>query len=54
MQGGADFTEREQPELLHRALTELIAFLRDPKVTEELVKKFSGKGIIVGRETSHK
>ena len=53
-EGGADLTEREQPELLHRALTELVAFLRDPKVTEELVKKFSGKGIIVGRKTSHK
>lgn len=51
--GGADLTEREQPELLHRALTELVAFLREPKVTEELVKKFSGKGIIVGRKTSH-
>jgi hypothetical protein len=53
-EGGADLTEREQPELLHQALTELVAFLRDQKVTEELVKKFSGKEIIVGRKTSHK
>lgn len=53
-EGGADLTEREKPELLHRALTELVAFLRDPKVTEELVKKFSGKGIVVGRKQSHK
>lgn len=53
-EGGANLTEREDPELLHQALTELVAFLRDPKVTEELVKRFSGKGIIVGRKTSHK
>ena len=53
-EGGADLTEREQPELLHQALTELVAFLRDPKVSEEAVKKFSGKGIVVGRKTSHK
>ena len=49
-EGGAPFTEREQPEILHRALTDLVAFLRDPKVIEELSKKFSGKGIKVGRK----
>ena len=52
-EGGADLTEREQPELLHRALVELVAFITDPKVTEELNRKFS-KGIIVGRKTSNK
>jgi hypothetical protein len=52
-EGGADLGEREQPELLHKALTELVTFLRDPKVTKELAKQFSGKGIIVGRKTSH-
>lgn len=53
-EGGADLAEREQPELFHRALTELVAFLRVQKVAEELVKKFSGKGIVIGRKTSHK
>ena len=52
--GGADLTEREQPELLHRALTELVAFLMDSIVSKELFKKFSEKGIIVGRKTSRK
>jgi len=52
--GGAPFAKREQPELLHSALTELVAFLRDPRVIDELAKKFSGKRIIVGRKTSDK
>jgi hypothetical protein len=47
--GGADPTEREQPEVLQRALIELVAFLKDPIVIKEL-NKFSGKGIIAGRK----
>jgi len=47
--GGGDITEREQPELLRRALTELVAFLTDPKVTEKLVNEFPGQEPIAGR-----
>jgi len=39
--GGADPMKREQPEVLHRALTELLDFLMEPRVREEF-KKFSG------------
>lgn len=46
--GGADVTEREQPEILEGALNELVMFLRDPLVIKEL-KKFSGQGILAGR-----
>lgn len=53
-EGGADLAEREQPKLLQRALDELVTFLIDPKVTEVLVEKFSGKGVIVGRKTNQK
>lgn len=52
--GGADSAEREQPELLYRALTELVAFIKIPKVTEEFKKKFAGGGIIEGRGNRHK
>ena len=52
-EGGTDLTEREQPELLHRALSELVAFIRNQKVTEELYGRFSGKGIVVGRKKSY-
>ena len=47
--GGADLTEREQPDVMYRALIDLVAFLSDPRVIKEL-KKFSGKGIIAGRK----
>jgi hypothetical protein len=48
-EGGADREERELPELLHRSLAELVSFLRDPKVNNKLIEKFSEKEIIVGR-----
>ncbi len=47
--GGADLTEREQPEILQQALIELVAFLKNPIVREKL-NKFSGNGIITGRQ----
>jgi hypothetical protein len=53
-EGGAEITEREQSAVLHAALTELTAFLKHQKLTEGLIKKFSGKGIVVGRKTNHK
>jgi hypothetical protein len=47
--GGADPMEREKPDRLHRALTELVTFLKMPDVTDELRKKFSGGSIVAGR-----
>lgn len=52
--GGADPTERDQPDRLHRALTELVAFLEMPEVTDELRKNFSGSGIVAGRGKKRK
>ena len=47
--GGANLTEREQPEILRQALDELIAFLKDPTVRKDLTM-FSGGYPITGRK----
>ena len=52
--GGADPSQREQPDILHRALTELVAFLDRQEVANELKNTFSGREAIAGRTRNPK